>query len=108
MSFIDPKLKEDIITHIYNLKDNEYSLKQIQKSIYNCYDAILSLKTISIYQDQAFKDEWLEELERQNKKMEKWLRETEPRKFINDTEKMAEGIYNAVKNNDNSFFERFK
>ena len=105
MSIINPKTKEQIIKYIQDLKDEENRLKDIQKSVEDIFSATLSLKTISMYQKEADREEWINRLKKQNEQMNEWLKNTEPRTFVNKTELIAEGIYNAVKNSDNSLFD---
>jgi len=101
---LDPKLREEIIKKIKELKQQQLSLRLMQDCIFNTFNVLLSLKTISCYVHEAYKDEWLKEMKRQNDIVHDWLAKAEPEKIVSEAENMAEAIYQAVKNKDNTLF----
>jgi len=75
-----------------------YDLKEIQEEIDNIFGVYYSERCLMYYKQKAFKEEWLQELDKQNKIIRKWNETLES--LPESSEVLAENIYLAVKKHD--------
>ena len=76
----------------------------IKKSIKQIFNVNYSTKSLLYYKEKAFKEEWKEVLEEQNKVIDNW-NHTEPKNKLKTEELLAEAIFDAVKLGDNERYD---
>lgn len=103
MAIMTPDQRNNVINALNVLKKNDKTLRDMQEHIEGIFGLTLSLKTISQYVNKTEREVYLKKLKEDNEKVNSWIRQCDPEKIVNQTESLAEDLWETFKKHAKNF-----